>query len=87
MVLWACAVSSPRRAVFPRQMGFSQGRILLLFSTELGIPRTRKEERVQGGRPLHSRAALPFSGALRPGETACLDLETGNLRLQKEGLP
>lgn len=87
MVLWACAVSSPRRAVFPRQMGFSQGRILLLFSTELGIPGTRKEERFQEGRSLHSRTALPFSGALRPGETACLNMETGNLRLQKEGLP
>lgn len=87
MVLWAWAVTSPRRAVFPRQMGFSQGRILLLFSREFGIPGTRKEERFQGGRSLHSRTVLPFSGALRLGETACLDMQTGNLSLQKEGLP
>ena len=86
MVLWAWAVTNPRRAVFHRQMGFSQGRILLLFSREFGIPGTRKEERFQGGRSLHSRTVLPFSGALRLRETACLDMQTGNLRLQK-GLP
>lgn len=87
MVLWACAVSSPRRAVFPRQMGFSQGRILLLFSRELGIQKQgRRKDSKEGGPSIAEELCLLVEPS-DSGETACLDMQTGSLRLQKEGLP